>query len=443
MDPQDSQSIPKAKSLEEEARKALKEKEYDEAISKLSLAKDIYTRLGLSQEVGILIRDIARIKNLKKNSSQKADTEKIPQFRIDLHAKEDSKDNEMITEEKGYELLETAQNQVLADNLDEGIYFYDVAYKVFKKLNKDYECKQILWQINELKEYQRHADSLSVKGVKPEIKDIVSLSKAEQRRLKIKAELDGRKKLSEKDEKQIKVSSEKVEERKLPKIFEQMRKTEIEEQRFKERTKTLIEIQQEQRKQELYEREKRVQLLKEQKKKEEAQLAQAQDLLAKGKQMLDKKDYEEAKRYYSESAELFSQLGWTNQVSILQNELRNIDRYKKEDQMKQQQVLLSKVESDRQFQQSVSKALSEKNRKDQTEREKFGALPIEIQTTLEKVELLKSKAEKEETTHNFSRALARYEYIKTLYQSISKEIMDLTEEISNIEVKIAELKAKL
>jgi hypothetical protein len=442
MNPQDSQSIQKAKSLENEAKKALKDKEYDEAISKLSIAKEIYTGLGLSQEVGILIRDITRIKNLNKNSSQKADTEKTPQFRIDLHAKVESKDNEMITEEKGYELLETAQNQVLTNNLDEGIYFYDVAYKLFKKLNKDYECKQILWQINELKEFQRNAASLRIKGVKPEIKDIVSLSKAEQRRLKIKTELDGSKKLNEKDEKPIKESSEKSE-RKLPKIFEQMRKTEIEEQRFKERTKTLIEIQQEQRKQELYEREKRVQLLKEQKKKEEAQLAQAQDLLAKGKQMLDKKDYEEAKKYYSESAEHFSQLGWNNQVSILQDELRNIDKYKKENQMKQQQALLSKVESDRQFQQSVSKALSEKSYKDQTEREKLSALPIEIQTTLEKIELLKLKAEKEENVHNFSRALARYDYIITLYQSISKEIIDLTEEISSVEVKIAELKAKL
>jgi hypothetical protein len=442
MNPQDSQSIQKAKSLENEAKKALKDKEYDEAISKLSIAKEIYTGLGLSQEVGILIRDITRIKNLNKTSSQKADTEKTPQFRIDLHAKVESKDNEMITEEKGYELLETAQNQVLTNNLDEGIYFYDVAYKLFKKLNKDYECKQILWQINELKEFQRNAASLRIKGVKPEIKDIVSLSKAEQRRLKIKTELDGSKKLNEKDEKPIKESSEKSE-RKLPKIFEQMRKTEIEEQRFKERTKTLIEIQQEQRKQELYEREKRVQLLKEQKKKEEAQLAQAQDLLAKGKQMLDKKDYEEAKKYYSESAEHFSQLGWNNQVSILQDELRNIDKYKKENQMKQQQALLSKVESDRQFQQSVSKALSEKSHKDQTEREKLSALPIEIQTTLEKIELLKLKAEKEENVHNFSRALARYDYIITLYQSISKEIIDLTEEISSVEVKIAELKAKL
>ena len=442
MNPQDSQSIQKAKSLENEAKKALKDKEYDEAISKLSIAKEIYTGLGLSQEVGILIRDITRIKNLNKTSSQKADTEKTPQFRIDLHAKVESKDNEMITEEKGYELLETAQNQVLTNNLDEGIYFYDVAYKLFKKLNKDYECKQILWQINELKEFQRSAASLRIKGVKPEIKDIVSLSKAEQRRLKIKTELDGSKKLNEKDEKPIKESSEKSE-RKLPKIFEQMRKTEIEEQRFKERTKTLIEIQQEQRKQELYEREKRVQLLKEQKKKEEAQLAQAQDLLAKGKQMLDKKDYEEAKKYYSESAEHFSQLGWNNQVSILQDELRNIDKYKKENQMKQQQALLSKVESDRQFQQSVSKALSEKSHKDQTERENLSALPIEIQTTLEKIELLKLKAEKEENVHNFSRALARYDYIITLYQSISKEIIDLTEEISSVEVKIAELKAKL
>lgn len=443
MRPQDSEFIKRAEQLEHQSKSAIKEKNYEKAITSLTIAKDIYTELGFTEKVGILIREIVQIKNLKKEEQQQSIPSASKQeFKIELHPKETIEKDADINEEKGYEMLESARTQALADNLEDALYFYDVAYKLFKKLNRDYECKQILWQINELKEFQRWGESRKFRGIKPTIKDIVSLAAAERRRLKIQSQLDPSYKAIERNVSNIK-EEDLNPERRIPKLFEQMKKSEIEEQKLKERSRTLIELQKEQKKQEYFEKQEKLRLLREKKKQEDTFITQAQDLLDKGNKMLDKKNYADAKNYYRQSIELFAKLGWKNQVSILQNELKNIDRYKKEEENKQQHLILSKVESERQFQQTLAKALHDKDKVDQMQKERLSALPIEIKTILEKIELLKSKAAKEEELNNNSRAIARYEYILTLYRTISAEIINLSDDISIIETKIADLKAKL
>jgi hypothetical protein len=444
MNPQDSELIKRAEQLEYQSKLALKEKNYDKVVSNLLNAKDIYTTLGLTGQVEILTREIIRIKNLQKQELQTTPSKSLQEFKIELelHPKDSSEKEGEITEEKGYKLLETARSQALKDKIEDALYFYDVAYKLFKKLNQNYECKQILWQINELKEFQRWGDSRRAKGIKPAIKDIVSLAMAERRRLKLQSQLEVTKKPFEKED--ITPKEKSIEqERKLPKLFEHMKKSEFDDQKKKEESKILLELQKEQRIQDNYERLEKIRMLREKKKQEDTQLTQAHDLLDKGNKLLKSKNYDEAKNYYLQSIELFSKLGWSSQVTILQTELKNIDRYKKEDEFKQQQILLSKVESERKFQQSLSKALNDKNKIEEIKKERLGTLPLEIKTTLEKIELLKSKAEKELEINNNTRALARYEYILTLYQSISAEIVDLSEDIFIIESKIAELKAKL
>ncbi|NHJ23930.1 MAG: hypothetical protein EAX89_05115 [Candidatus Lokiarchaeota archaeon] len=443
MRPQDSEFIKRAEQLEQQSKSAIKEKNYEKAISSLTIAKDIYTELGFTEKVGILIREIVQIKNLKKEEQQQSIPSASKQeFKIEFHPKETIEEDADINEQKGYEMLESARTQALGDNLKDALYFYDVAYKLFKKLNRDYECKQILWQINELKEFQRWGESRKFRGIKPTIKDIVSLAAAERRRLKIQSQLDPSNKAIERNVSNIK-EEDLSPERRIPKLFEQMKKSEIEEQKLKERSRTLIELQKEQKKQEYFEKQEKLRLLREKKKQEDTFITQAQDLLDKGNKMLDKKNYADAKNYYRQSIELFAKLGWKNQVSILQNELKNIDRYKKEEENKQQHLILSKVESERQFQQTLAKALHDKDKVDQMQKERLSALPIEIKTILEKIELLKSKAAKEEELNNNSRAIARYEYILTLYRTISAEIINLSDDISIIETKIADLKAKL
>jgi hypothetical protein len=71
--------------------------------------------------------------------------------------------------------------------------------------------------------------------------------------------------------------------------------------------------------------------------------------------------------------------------------------------------------------------------------EQMSAFPPEIKAKLEKIELIKEKADKEESLNKLGRVLERYKYILKLYLSIPKETVDLTQKISNIKQKISQL----
>ena len=58
--------LKQAEELEKQAKNEIKNKNYNAAILLLLNAKDIYTRLGLTGQVGILLKEIVRLKNLEK-----------------------------------------------------------------------------------------------------------------------------------------------------------------------------------------------------------------------------------------------------------------------------------------------------------------------------------------------------------------------------------------
>jgi len=103
---------------------------------------------------------------------------------------------------------------------------------------------------------------------------------------------------------------------------------------------------------------------------------------------------------------------------------------------------LTKLKQEQEFQSRVSKVMSEKERYSKKLQQQRNALSPEIRSKIEKIKLVQIKAEKEESSNNFSRALARYQYIIELYQSIPKENIDLSNKVSEVEQKILDLKAK-
>jgi hypothetical protein len=201
--------------------------------------------------------------------------------------------------------------------------------------------------------------------------------------------------------------------------------------------------QQELRKIKMQEKEEKILMLREKKKQEDELLNKAQELLELGNLKLKQKDYNEAKHYYLQAIGLFTQLGWHDQITILKKELHNIDLYKKEEEMKLQKININKIKGEQDFQKRVSNVLDEKQKYQVKQQEKQIAVSPEIKKALEKVELVRTKADKEESLNNFPRALARYEYILSLYNSIPKEAIDLSEHISSVEQKIKDLKTKL
>ena len=187
----DTELLKEAEELENQSKIAVRDKNYSLAIQTLMKAKDNYTKVGLTGQVSIIIKEIVRLKNLVRDGdisltlSKKRNSipEERSQFKISFDKiKETKSENTSITEANGNQILESARILALEDKYDEAMKRYNEAYSLFKHLNYDYECKQILLQINDIRDYQRWAQLRKSKGVQLNLRDIVALASAERRR---------------------------------------------------------------------------------------------------------------------------------------------------------------------------------------------------------------------------------------------------------------------
>ncbi|NVM44734.1 MAG: hypothetical protein HWN79_07440 [Candidatus Lokiarchaeota archaeon] len=450
MQNQDRDLLKEAEELENQSKIAIRSNNYGFAIQALMKAKENYAKIGLTGQVSIVIKEIVRLKNLAqdKNVSVTSPREKKfireegSQFKISQDKfKETKSEDTSISEANGYQILENARTVALEDKYDEAIKLYNEAYSLFKHLNYDYECKQILLQINDIRDYQRSAQLRKSKGIQLNLKDIVSLASAEKRRQKIQKGLGVKKAPSEIAGAKPRKPSEPS---KTPhKLFEQMKMSEQKEEQLKKQTYSNVTEQQEQRKIKMKEKQEKIQMLRDKKIQDDELISKGQELLELGNQKLKQKEFSEAKSLYNQAIGLFTQIGWYDQIAILKNEIRNIELYKREEELKLKKASYSKIKEEQDFQKRVSDVLNEKQKHQAKQQEIQRALPPEIKSKLEKVELVRTKADKEESMNNFSRVLSRYQYILSLYNSIPKDIIDLTEEIRLIEQKIIDVKAKL
>ena len=180
------------------------------------------------------------------------------------------------------------------------------------------------------------------------------------------------------------------------------------------------------------------------KKQREEELTKKADLsLEEGKICVKNKKFEEAKGYYEEAIDIFKKLGWSQQVEILQKELRNIDKYKEEHEKRLEDHIAKRKEKEEAFEQRVDQVLAEKKKKEDDRLARLRALSPELQQNLEKAKMLIERAEREVQMGKLQRALGRYEYILELYNTIPNDKMDLSSDISEIEVMISEIKLKL
>ena len=444
--------LKEAEELENQSKIAERDKNYELAISVLMKAKDNYTKLGLTGQVSIIIKKVVQLKHLRgdeKSSLQRSgrDQEKIEpktQFKSSLEKLGEIKsENTQISEASGNVVLEKARNLALEDKYEDSIKLYNEAYSIFKHLEYESECKQILWQINEIKDYQRWAKLRKSKGIPINLKDIVALASAERRRQRIQQGLGAKTRPVEIEEyKHTKRNNSDTTRPKGSKLLEQMKLSEKKNEELKKTSLSNVKDQQKNFESKWKEKQNKIQMLREEKKDKDELIAKGQELLEKGNQKLKQKEYDEAKAFYTQAIELFTQLGWHNQISILEKELWNIDMYKKEEEKKEEIVRLSKVKEEQEFQSRVTKVMSEKQKYSKKLHQQQTALSPNIKSKIEKIKLIQEKAEKEESSKNFSRALARYQYILELYQSIPKESIDLSNKVLEVEQKILDLKAK-
>lgn len=434
--------VKEAEKLEERAKSQLKLMNYDSAIILLLEARDLYARLGLTGQVGIVIKEVVRIKNLKRNAPKEATA--TPEVVIDKKELKVQEDLENIesSEKNGNILLDKARELTLNEKYNEALQLFDQAQFIFKKINYEFESKQILWQINEIKEYLRWKQTGKGLRTKVNVKDIVTLASAERRRRKLQKQIDSPNTIPTK--KALIKSPAKKEnmESKYPKLFQQRiqeKKKEDEEKQFQG---NISKDRDNFRKQQFKERRERVRLLQEKKKKEEALLKEADDLLAEGNRALVSKDYDNATSLYQQAIKIFNQMGWMDQTRTLQKELRNIELYKKEEQRKIEQQILIRKKNEQDFQKRVDSITSEKQRFEGKKMQQQVVLPPIIRNKLEKVKLARNKAEKEEKLGKLERVISRFQFILEEYKSIPNDVIDLSSEISAVEQKLMELKEK-
>lgn len=433
--------IKEAEKLEERSKSQIKLKNYDFAISLLNEAKELYSKIGLTEKVGIVIREIVRIKNLKRtdpttNTALQVLKEKVnSEINEDLEVIEDS-------EKKGYAILDQARELAMEEKYNEALELFDQAHTIFNELNYDFESKQILQQNNEIKEYLRWKQTGKGLKNKINIKDIVALATAERRRDKLQKQIE-KPNISQTEKIPTKPQEKKETiESKYPKLFQQRIKELEKEQKQMQFQGNILKERENSRKQQIEERRERVRSLQEKKKREEKLLKEAEDLLANGNQAMINKDYDKTTTSYQQAIKIFNQIGWLDQTRTLQKELRNIELYKKEEQRKIEQKILIKKKDDREFQERVDGITNEKLRYEEKKFQQQTVLPPLIRNKLEKVKLAKIKAEKEEQMGKFERVISRFQFILEEYKSIPNDVIDLSREISLTEQKLMELKEK-
>lgn len=165
----------------------------------------------------------------------------------------------------------------------------------------------------------------------------------------------------------------------------------------------------------------------------------AENLEKQSKEDFTKKNYTSAIILLEEAKEIYSKLGYQGKMGMINKriaQLKNLMKFDKQD-------TLVKTKSEVEFQKRVNQVLKEKQHHLDKNMAEQKALSPELRKNLEKIALLLEKAEKEEKHKNYQRVVGRYKYVLELYNSIPKDIIDFSAEISEIENKLTEFKNHL
>ena len=418
-----------AEELQKKSKVEAGEKNFDVAILLLTDARDIYLELGFQGQIGMIDNQIARYKRMME-------LEKKPQI-----VSKDTGEKRRQEIEANH-LLERAKNLAAQNLYDNAMKHYQEALDLFEKIDFQYQCKQIRWQINQLIDKKKIAD------MKKEAMagNAGHLSIAEERRLRV---------LMEQEEKQKKLDVERennlIEREKEQLVIEERRKAvqmktagmKLKEELERKRAQVQTIQHHDWKKQELREKEERMRMLQEAKKKEEEKLQQAEKSLATGKSLVDKKEFQEAKQYYNEAIDLFTELKWDQQVVILKKELRNIDVYAQQHKEKLKESFLKKKKQEKEFEKRIASELEKKRKIEEERLARLRALPPELQEKLNRATMALERAEKEIELKKYPRVLGRYEYVLEIYKSFETDKINLSSDITEVEQKIADLKAKM
>ena len=165
---------------------------------------------------------------------------------------------------------------------------------------------------------------------------------------------------------------------------------------------------------------------------------EAENLEKQSKGEFNRKNFVKAVNLLKEAQEIYSKLGFQGKVDMIKKRIAQLMNVVKH----QKQNTDIKTQNEEIFQRRVDKVLKEKERFSNQKLVEQRALSPEMKKNLEKIDLLLEKAKKEEKLGNYSRVTKRYELIIELYKSIPKEVMNYSNEVTEIEKKLTALHSK-
>lgn len=179
------------------------------------------------------------------------------------------------------------------------------------------------------------------------------------------------------------------------------------------------------------------------KEEKEKSIKNAEVAMDQAKSAINNGEFNEAKDFYKKAIDIFKTLGWHDQVGILYTEIKNLEKYKTEYLKKKTYESRKQQQTEEYLQKRTEALIQEKKQKDALKLASMQGVPPDIKRILEKVNMLKDKAEKEEKASKYERALNRYQYILELYNTIPPDKLELTSEKIEIKKRIDDLKLKI
>jgi len=151
---------------------------------------------------------------------------------------------------------------------------------------------------------------------------------------------------------------------------------------------------------------------------EQQNVEKANVILDKAQTHMKKKEFELAAKFYSESSEIFKQIGWNQQASQLKQESLHMQEMQEDYIKKMEKIELKKQKEQEMYDARASKIIAEKEEKIRLEQEALNKLPPEIQRKLDLAKVFLQKTELMESKGKIEKSLARYKYILELYDEI-------------------------
>ncbi len=293
----------------------LRQGRYDDTISAYQNAANIFAEIQWTEEIPLIEDSIEEVENLQKQQKieqqkkiknaierekeeekfQKQiskflqqEREKLKKREIELVELEKEKQYREDRRKAGFKLLDEAQEEVKKNNFDEAIDILKYAINFFAEIEWQNEITLIQNSIVEIENRKKEAEL--------------------QNQIKLQVELEREKR---------------------ERTFQDLITKEMKTQRHKFMEREII----------LREREKELAYREE--KKEEAF-----KLLEKAQEFVSHRKFEEALEIYYNVANIFAQIQWTDEISVIQEAIKDIENKKREDDLNKQKVLQKAIKKE-------------------------------------------------------------------------------------------------